>query len=116
MKVENYRQGKLAPDELLGVDDHLAICRECRQHLETTLSHGAGEMALYAELSAETEGYLLLSFEQSAGYVEGLLAGDESQTIKDHLASCAECAIAVDELRALRNQIAPELDREYRPR
>src|SRR5262245_56080001 len=116
MKVENYRQGKLAPDELLSVDDHLAVCRQCRQHLETALGHGAGEMALYAELSAETEGYPHLSFEQSAGYVEGLLVGDESQMVKDHLASCAECTIAMDELRALRNQIAPDLDREYRPR
>lgn len=115
VQIENYRQRKLAPNELLSVGDHLAACAECRQRTETALSYGAGEVALYAQLSAEADALSHLNFEQSAGYVDGLLTGDERWMVKDHLASCAQCAMAADDLRAFRNEIAPELDRECRP-
>ncbi|MGH9846160.1 MAG: zf-HC2 domain-containing protein [Blastocatellia bacterium] len=115
-QIENYRQCELAPNELLSVDDHLAACVECRRQIKTALNYGAAEVALYAQLPAETDAPSHLNFEQSAGYVDGLLTGDERQTVKDHLASCAQCAMAVDDLRAFRNEIAPELDREYLPK
>lgn len=115
IQIEGYRRYKLAPEELLGVDAHLADCEECRQRVDDALSHGAGETTVYAQLSSETGVGDHLSFEQSADYVEKSLSGDALQTVSDHLASCAECAIVVDEFRALRNQLAPEFDRERRP-
>jgi Putative zinc-finger len=115
IQIEDWRQRRLAPNELLRADDHLADCEECRQRIETALSRGAGEMALYAQLSAEAVALPHLSFEQRAGYVDGLLTGDERQMVKDHLVACARCAMVVDDLRAFRNEIAQELDREYLP-
>lgn len=35
--------------------------------------------------------------------------------VADHLTICEQCALAVDDLRAFRNQIAPSLEREYHP-
>ncbi len=112
-QIENYQRQKLTPAELLGVDDHLAECAECRRLVESALSNDA--MALYAELAAEAAIGPHLAFEQGAAYVDGLLTGEQRRMIEDHLASCARCAPFTDDLRAFRNEIAPELDREYRP-
>lgn len=56
-----------------------------------------------------------LTAEQMAGYVDRNLSGDELQMMADHLTSCEQCALAVDDLRAFRDQVAPTLEREYRP-
>src|SRR5262249_4043618 len=56
-----------------------------------------------------------LTAEQTAAYVDKNLSGESLQVVKDHLASCEQCVLAVADLRAFRNEIAPSLDREYRP-
>jgi hypothetical protein len=112
-QIVNYRRRMLAPAELLGVDDHLAECAECRRLIESTLNNDAA--GLYAGLTAEAAAGPHLSFDQSAAYVDGLPTGEERRMIEDHLASCAICAPLLDDLRAFRNEIAPELDREYSP-
>jgi hypothetical protein len=98
---------------LLGVDDHLAECAECRRFIESTLNNDVA--GLYADLTAASAAGPHLSFDQSAAYVDGLLTGEERRTIEDHLASCAMCAPLINDLRAFRNEIAPKLDREYSP-
>ncbi|MGH9937056.1 MAG: zf-HC2 domain-containing protein, partial [Blastocatellia bacterium] len=72
-------------------------------------------VGIYTELAAEAAVGPHPVFEQSADYVDGLLTGEERRVIEDHLASCAQCAPLVADLRAFRNGIAQELDREYRP-
>jgi putative zinc finger protein len=72
-------------------------------------------MGLYADLAEGTDVGQHLSFDQSAAYVDGLLTGAERRMIEDHLASCARCAPLAIDLRAFRNEIAPGLEREYRP-
>src|SRR6185503_14666992 len=37
------------------------------------------------------------------------------QMAADHLTSCEQCALAVDDLHAFRNQVAPSLERQYHP-
>jgi hypothetical protein len=98
---------------LLGVDDHLAECAECRRLIESTLNNDVA--GLYADLTAEAAAGPHLNFDQSAAYVDGLLTGGDRRMIEDHLASCALCAPLTDDLRAFRNEIAPELDRQYSP-
>jgi hypothetical protein len=56
-----------------------------------------------------------LTSEQTAEYVDKNLSGDELQYVTDHVSSCEQCAFAVEDVRAFRNQIAPSLDREYGP-
>ncbi len=112
-QVENWRLLKLAPAELLGVDDHLAECPECRRLVESALNNDA--VGLYAELAEESAVGTHLTFERNAAYVDGVLTGEERRMIEDHLASCARCAPLVDDLRAFRNEVAPELSREYHP-
>src|SRR5262245_20288356 len=49
------------------------------------------------------------------GFVDETIAGGELQVVKDHLSRCEECETAVDDLRAFKEQIAPELERAGRP-
>lgn len=121
-QIEGYRRQKLLPTELLSVSDHLGDCDACRQQVERAFNGDAAFFALQSEvLSEETknlsssaqEPHLL--FEQMAEYVDGMLAGEELQAVEDHLASCERCDWAVSDLRDFRDQVAPELDREYRP-
>jgi hypothetical protein len=113
-QVVNYHRRKLAPADLLGVDDHLAECRECRRLIE--LAPGNDAIGLYADLAEGAAVGSHLSFDQSAAYVDGLLSGEDRRMVEDHIASCALCAPLIADLRDFRNEIAPELGREYRPR
>src|SRR5262245_11862178 len=113
-QVVNYHRRKLAPAELLGVDDHLAECRECRRLIESAPGNDA--IGLYADLAEGAAFGSHLSFDQTAAFVDGLLTGEERRKVEDHIASCALCAPLTADLRDFRNEIAPELDREYRPR
>jgi hypothetical protein len=112
-QIVNYQRRMIAPAELLGVDDHLAECAECRGLIESTLNNDVA--GLYADLTAEAAAVPHLTFDQSAAYVDGLLTGEERRMIEDHLASCAICAPLTEDLRVFRNAIAPDLDREYSP-
>jgi predicted anti-sigma-YlaC factor YlaD len=112
-QIVNYQRRMLAPAELLSVDDHLAECAECRRFVASTLNNDVA--GLYAGLAAEASASPHLSFDQSAAYIDGMPAGEERRMIEDHLASCAICAPLTEDLRAFRNEIAPDLDREYGP-
>jgi putative zinc finger protein len=112
-QVLNYHRLELAPAELLGADDHLAECLECRRLVESALVNDA--IGLYTILAEGVTVAPHLNFDQSASHVDGLSTGEERRMIEDHLASCARCATLTADLRDFRNEIAPHLDREYLP-
>lgn len=112
-QINDHCRRKLSPADLLRADDHLAECIPCRQSMEAALNQTG--MGLYAELAAETPAGAHPTFEQNAAYIDGLLDDEERRQLQDHFASCVECARLADDLRAFRNEIAPELDREFRP-
>ncbi|MEN3328203.1 MAG: hypothetical protein V7638_3010 [Acidobacteriota bacterium] len=113
-QIENYSQNRLRGAELLAVSDHLGECEGCTGRIEAALDFDAAFFAVHDEVFAEESGVHLTS-EQTAEYVDRNLVGDELQFVTDHLSSCEQCAFAVEDLRAFRNQIAPSLDREYGP-
>lgn len=121
-QIEDYGRQKLSAAELLSVSDHLGACEACRGQVERALGSEAAFFSLRSEVfGAESE--ILFStamrthptVEQIAEYVDGMPAGEELQVVKDHLTSCEQCALAVNDLRAFKNQVAPSLNREYRP-
>ncbi len=94
-----FGQQRLPPAELLRLDAHLSACATCRQSLETALSGSA--LALHAELqTALPDAPPHLTFAQLAAYVDETLAPVEQAFATDHAATCAQCAAAVDDLRA----------------
>jgi hypothetical protein len=121
-QLEDFRRRRLGVAELLTVSDHLGGCEACRRRLEGAVNGDAAFFALRAEVFGDATGIpspgsarAHLTPEQTALYVEGNLSGDDLQTATDHLTGCGQCVLAVDDLRAFRDQIAPSLGREYRP-
>jgi anti-sigma factor RsiW len=120
-QIEDYGRHTLPAAEFLSASKHLRDCEACRLRVERVLdddemfyalkSEALGSSAVTATSSAEQAH---LTFERTAAYVDGTLAGEELQVVKDHLTGCEQCAMAADDLRAFRNQVTPGLDREYR--
>ena len=115
-QVEDYSQNNLPATELLAVSDHLDECGLCQQRLEAGLNGDGAFFAMHDEAFAgEGLSTAHLTTEQTAEYVEKNLTGEALQVVTDHLGNCEQCVLAVEDLRAFRNEIAPSLDREYRP-
>lgn len=111
-QIEAYFRRELPSAELLSVTDHLSDCEICRE----ATSGDAAFFELHSEIFDETdERGAHLTMEQTAAYVDRGLTGEELRMVDDHLTHCHECVMAVDDLRAFRNEIAPSLDREYAP-
>lgn len=115
-QLEDYSQNRLRAAELLAASDHLDTCEACRARVEAVVNVDAAFFALRDEAFAENgNASAHLTSEQAAEYVDRNLSGDVLQFVTDHVSSCEQCAFAVDDLRAFRNEIAPSLDREYGP-
>lgn len=114
-QVEAYSLCRLPAAELLAVSDHLGECGACRLRVESALTNDAAFVALHEEAFSENGSAGHLTVEQTAGYVDQHLSGEALQFVNDHLAGCEHCVLAVADLRAFRNEIAPLLDREYGP-
>jgi hypothetical protein len=115
-QVEDYSQNRLRAVELLPVTDHLAVCETCQRRVEGALNGEAAFLALHSEAFSETGNATThLTAEQIAEHVDKNLSGETLQMVVDHLSSCERCALAIEDLRAFRNEIAPSVDREYRP-
>ena len=109
-QLEDYALHKLPPAELLTVSEHLSECEACRLRVESDAAFFALHEGVFDE---STAGHL--SADQTADYVDQHLSGEALQVVNDHLHSCEQCAFAVADLRAFRNEIAPSLDREFGP-
>jgi hypothetical protein len=113
-QIEGYGCRALSPVELLSVTEHLGLCGACRQQVQKALDGDAAYLALRSELFREAEftsslaGRTHLTLEQIAGLVDAILAGEELQTVKDHLTCCQQCEMAVDDLRAFKDQVVLE--------
>lgn len=111
-QIEAYFRRELPATELLSVTDHLSDCEICR----AATNRDAAFFELHSEIFNETgERGAHLTMQQAAAYVDHDLTGEELRMADDHLTHCQGCVIAVDDLRAFRNEIAPSLEREYAP-
>lgn len=115
-QLEDYSFHRLGAAELLAVSDHLGECGFCRGQIEAGMNGDAAFFALHDEAFGDGTGVTAhLSAEQMAEFVDKNLSGESLQIATDHLAGCEQCVLAVADVRAFRNEIAPSLDREYRP-
>ncbi len=104
------------------MSEHIGECEACRRGVEVAADGDAAFFDLRSELFGEAveglatrESRAHLTAEETADYVDGTLSGERLQTASDHLSSCEHCAMSVEDLRAFRDEIAPSLEREYRP-
>jgi anti-sigma factor RsiW len=119
-QIEDYCRHTLSAAEFLSATRHMRDCEACRLKVERAFDDEVffGLKSEVLGSSAETDSSFAeqahLTFERTAAYVDEALAGEELQVVTDHLTGCEQCAMAVDDLRAFRNQVMPGLDREYR--
>ena len=113
-QIGDYSQSRLSVAELLAASDHLAECELCRRSLEAATNGDAAFFAVHAETFGE-ETTAHLTPEETSDYADRHLSGEALQMVQDHIGNCEPCALAVADLRDFRNEIAPSLDREYRP-
>ena len=113
-QIEEYAQHRLGAAALLSLGDHVADCEACRLRVEAGMNGDAVFLALHGETFGE-ELSQHLTADQTAEYVDKNLSGESLQVVTDHLTGCEQCLLAVEDLRAFRNEIAPSLDRAYEP-
>jgi hypothetical protein len=114
-QVEDYCRRGLDAAKLLAVSDHVTGCDVCRRRIETAGNGEAAFLDLRSQVFEEAAEAVHLTMEQTAEYADRTLAGEELRAVEDHLTHCELCVLAVEDLREFRNEIAPSLDREYRP-
>jgi hypothetical protein len=120
-QIEDYAGRKLSSAELLSLSDHLVECAECRQQIQKALGGDLNFLALRSEVFGTepevvaAEAHMHPTVDRMAAYVDGVLADEELQVVEDHLSGCELCHLAVNDLRAFRDQVAPNLEREYQP-
>jgi len=112
-QIEDYAQNRLPAAELLAASDHLGECETCRAQVEAGVDVDQAFFAVREEAFAGSGTAEHLTSGETAAYVDKYLDGDELQFVTDHLSNCEQCRLAVDDLRAFRNQIAPSLDHDY---
>lgn len=115
-QVEDYSLHRLRAAEVLGVGDHLAECEACRLRIERALNRDATFVTVHAEVFSENGAAPAhLTAEQTAAYVDKNLSGEMLQLVSDHLHTCEQCTLAVNDLRVFRDQMAPALAHKYGP-
>jgi hypothetical protein len=115
-QIVDYSRRQIPAAELLSIADHTAGCEVCRRRIGGAQNGDAAFFELRSQVFediAETSTHLTPA--QTAAYVDHDLSGEALQMASDHLTHCNECVLAVADLRAFRNEIAPSLDREYQP-
>jgi anti-sigma factor RsiW len=118
-QIEDYSQHNLTAAEVLSVSNHLFVCEACSRQVERALNGDVAFFTLksevFTEMLSSPAGGAHLTLEQTTRYVDETLAGEGLQVVTDHLADCEQCEMAVNDLRAFREHVAPELNREYQP-
>ncbi|MFZ0301303.1 MAG: hypothetical protein WAL75_01405 [Terracidiphilus sp.] len=91
--LRTFLERHLPPDQVLVLDDHLAVCPECRAALEREAQAGPAFAGLQADfIASETH----LEYEQVLGLAEGKKVSAE---VEFHATHCGSCAYQVEELR-----------------
>ncbi len=96
-EIVNYRSKSLTPDELVAVDDHLAVCESCRGRLVEDVA--IRQLGLPADVTH-------LSYEQMAAFVDHDLDDIDTEIVRSHLELCTQCEDEVRDLQRFRTEFS----------
>ena len=114
-ELESYRQGRLAPADLLAADDHLGQCDLCYGNLDGAdqrsgiLTSAAAALAAAAHIDHPAP-------EELFDYADGGLDEISRQSIEAHLEDCSDCGVQAADLASLSLDLATAPGRAYEPR
>lgn len=105
-QLNRYRHARLAPTELLALDDHLMQCDFCRQQLRAQVNPQAAWFSLQANLHMVAEDDHLLPA-QLAAFQHHHATAVERELIASHLECCAICSAQLQAHRTAETPSAP---------
>jgi len=91
-EVQAFFQGGLAPDRVLAVGRHLALCSDCARRAATDKDRLAAQLLDGEDLHLDTETELF-------PYIDGTTDAIATERIEEHLAVCLSCRGEADDLR-----------------
>jgi anti-sigma factor RsiW len=98
-QIHRYRHARLAPAELLALDDHLAHCEFCRLQLRSGFQAQAALRELHANFQRLPEAEHV-SPEQCAAFTQNRLDAIERELVSSHLEVCPGCTTRLQSLQA----------------
>lgn len=106
-RADEYRKRVLPGAELLAIDDHLAVCAECRRQISVnveveTLVSDFHHQLLSTPGVPESDH---LSYEQLVTLVDGELEKSERDAFQAHLEVCEPCTQDLNDLRGFRAEL-----------
>src|SRR4029077_13271223 len=88
-RLAAYARRRLAPGELLAIDDHLAVCDECRGRLDPALRLPTVFRAMDAAILAAADATeTRVRFDQLASYVDNTIDDVDREIVDSHAAIC----------------------------
>src|SRR5690606_24081509 len=97
--LTEYLQGKLEPEKLLEVSEHIFSCEQCRTNLKALESFAPAAAYVRDAAYGVTE---CPEYEELSAYVDGVLASDRLARVETHMAQCDFCRSDVVSMRSLR--------------
>jgi len=103
--IHSYREKRIAPEQLLELDDHIQVCEECRQRLTEGLDRDSFETLRrdFRELALASPGHV--SYEQLERLVNGQAGSIEVENVQSHLDICDLCRSEEQDLRSFREEL-----------
>ena len=102
-RLTAYRELRLTPRELIEVDDHLAVCHECRAQLNPAKRRTEVFQSVTAALASPDAH---VSYDQLVGYVDNTLEVIDREIVDTHVESCTTCAMELRDLQAFAARMA----------
>ena len=113
-EINNYLSGKLEPNELLIVDDHLAECDVCFeqfQHLQVNRQINNLDFSTPAHLESDH-----LNYEMLEKYVDEKLNEVDREIADVHLQVCQDCNDELKDLYEMKRAIVADLQKQPSPK
>jgi anti-sigma factor RsiW len=98
-ELEQFLAGRLAPERMLAIDEHLGACADCKK-LAVSLSARA---QLGASIAGATD---CPDYEELSAYIDESLDAERARAIRAHANLCELCATDVQRIRELRSHAA----------
>jgi hypothetical protein len=99
-QLAKLREGALTGADLLAADDHLAVCKECRERLQatSTVVRTWAELAKAASATAAVADQHV-SFETLKAYVDGTASNADRMRLETHFLECENCRWEAHDLK-----------------
>lgn len=102
-ELERFIAGKLAPDRLVEIDEHIGTCSECKASVGELAARGRA----FSELGTELLGLRdCPDYDELSAYIANSLDAERSKALCAHANLCELCAHDIERIRELRSHAA----------